>query len=97
MNEVINKVYYKVILLRNSNLYLFYVDQLYLFLCHSVFLDEETRKAMGEQACQLADAVGYDSAGNMLSIIVNVLLQQPQYYSTVYPVKDLITEIILDL
>ena len=29
----------------------------------SSFIDPETRKAMGQQACQLADAVGYRSAG----------------------------------
>jgi hypothetical protein len=29
----------------------------------SIFLDAETRKAMGEQACTLARAVGYQSAG----------------------------------
>ena len=33
----------------------------------SVFLDPETRRAMGEQACQLAQAVGYDSAGQCQS------------------------------
>ncbi|KAH9509446.1 hypothetical protein Btru_045906 [Bulinus truncatus] len=31
----------------------------------STFLDPETRKAMGEQACRLALAVGYDSAGTV--------------------------------
>jgi propionyl-CoA carboxylase alpha chain len=30
----------------------------------SVFLDKETRKKMGEEAVQLAHAVGYYSAGN---------------------------------
>ena len=29
----------------------------------STFLDDETRRAMGEQAVQLAKAVGYNSAG----------------------------------
>ena len=31
----------------------------------SPFLDPDTRKAMGEQAVQLAIAVGYDSAGKL--------------------------------
>ncbi|PRP88845.1 propionyl-CoA carboxylase alpha chain-like [Planoprotostelium fungivorum] len=31
----------------------------------SPFIDEETRKAMGKQACQLAEAVGYKSAGTV--------------------------------
>ena len=29
----------------------------------STFLDDQTRKNMGEQSTQLAQAVGYDSAG----------------------------------
>lgn len=32
----------------------------------SVYLDPETRHAMGSQATQLAKAVGYDSAGVVL-------------------------------
>lgn len=31
----------------------------------STFLDEDTRRAMGEQAVQLAKAVGYNSAGTV--------------------------------
>jgi propionyl-CoA carboxylase alpha chain len=35
----------------------------------SPFLDEHTRKAMGEQACALAQAVGYVSAGTVEFIV----------------------------
>jgi propionyl-CoA carboxylase alpha chain len=35
----------------------------------SPFLDEATRKAMGEQACALAKAVGYTSAGTVEFIV----------------------------
>jgi propionyl-CoA carboxylase alpha chain len=35
----------------------------------SPFLDEATRKAMGEQACALAQAVGYTSAGTVEFIV----------------------------
>ena len=35
----------------------------------SPFLDEDTRKAMGEQACALARAVGYTSAGTVEFIV----------------------------
>ncbi|KAJ6244722.1 methylcrotonoyl-coa carboxylase subunit alpha [Anaeramoeba flamelloides] len=35
----------------------------------SVFLDEKTRKMMGEQACSLSRAVGYDSAGTVEFIV----------------------------
>lgn len=35
----------------------------------SSFLDEKTRKAMGEQACHLAEAVGYHSAGTVEFVV----------------------------
>jgi propionyl-CoA carboxylase alpha chain len=35
----------------------------------SPFLDEATRRAMGEQACALARAVGYESAGTVEFIV----------------------------
>jgi propionyl-CoA carboxylase alpha chain len=35
----------------------------------SPFLDAATRKAMGEQACALAQAVGYASAGTVEFIV----------------------------
>ncbi|MEC8042673.1 MAG: acyltransferase domain-containing protein, partial [Pseudomonadota bacterium] len=37
----------------------------------SPFLDEETRRNMGEQACALARAVGYESAGTVEFIVDN--------------------------
>ena len=36
----------------------------WVFSC-STFLDDETRRAMGEQAVRLAQAVGYNSAGTV--------------------------------
>uniref|UniRef100_A0A2C9L9E9 ATP-grasp domain-containing protein n=1 Tax=Biomphalaria glabrata TaxID=6526 RepID=A0A2C9L9E9_BIOGL len=44
----------------------------------STFLDPQTRKAMGEQACRLALAVGYDSAGRLfffpLTSVMNIMI-----------------------
>ena len=38
----------------------------------SSFLDPDTRKAMGEQAVQLAKAVGYDSAGTLFRFKMSI-------------------------
>lgn len=41
-----------------------YSEEIFLFPT-SVFLDEATRKAMGEQAVALAKQIGYSSAGTV--------------------------------
>ena len=61
----------------------------------SPFLDEATRKAMGEQACALARAVGYCSAGTVEFIVDKqrnfYFLEMNTRLQVEHPVSELIT------
>ena len=65
----------------------------------SPFLDEATRKAMGEQACALAKAVGYTSAGTVEFIVDSnrnfYFLEMNTRLQVEHPVTELITGVDL--
>lgn len=65
----------------------------------SPFLDEATRKAMGEQACALAQAVGYTSAGTVEFIVDKnrnfYFLEMNTRLQVEHPVTELITNVDL--
>ena len=65
----------------------------------SPFLDQATRKAMGEQACALANAVGYVSAGTVEFIIDKdknfYFLEMNTRLQVEHPVTELITGVDL--
>ncbi|MEM8978553.1 MAG: acetyl/propionyl/methylcrotonyl-CoA carboxylase subunit alpha [Pseudomonadota bacterium] len=65
----------------------------------SPFLDEATRKAMGEQSCALAKAVGYTSAGTVEFIVDGArnfyFLEMNTRLQVEHPVTELITGVDL--
>ncbi|MEM1431978.1 MAG: acetyl/propionyl/methylcrotonyl-CoA carboxylase subunit alpha [Pseudomonadota bacterium] len=65
----------------------------------SPFLDAQTRKAMGEQACALAKAVGYSSAGTVEFIVDSeknfYFLEMNTRLQVEHPVTELITGVDL--
>ena len=65
----------------------------------SPFLDEKTRKEMGEQACKLAKAVGYFSAGTVEFIVDKdknfYFLEMNTRLQVEHPVTELITGVDL--
>src|SRR6056297_1817627 len=65
----------------------------------SPFLDEATRKAMGEQSCALAKAVGYASAGTVEFIVDGAknfyFLEMNTRLQVEHPVTELITGVDL--
>ena len=72
---------------------------IFLFSASSVFVDPDTRKAMGEQAIALAKAVDYDSAGTVECLVDSdksfYFLEMNTRLQVEHPVTEFITGVDL--